>query len=157
LIDRAAWLEQRRSDLRGGPEPFLSRFLAKVQPHGDCWIWTASLTRGYGTIQINGKYKYAHRLAFEWAGGAIPHGLQIDHLCRNRACVNPGHLEPVTSRENTLRGSGIPAENKRKTHCVNGHEFTPENTVSYVAGIRQCRECFRIRSRRRYYAQKEAR
>lgn len=82
----------------------------------------------------------AHREAYERANGPIPPGLTIDHLCRNRSCVNPEHLEAVTSRENTLRGFGVTAQNARKSHCVKGHPFNETNTY-HQAGRRQCRAC----------------
>lgn len=81
--------------------------------------------------------------------GPIPDGLQIDHLCRVRHCVNPAHLEPVTIAENVRRGAAA------QTHCKYGHEYTPENTVIHHGG-RECRTCNRIRSRRRYYEKREA-
>jgi hypothetical protein len=80
-------------------------------------------------------------VAYELAIGPIPEGLTIDHLCRNRGCVNPAHLEAVTNRTNLLRGDGIAALNARKTHCKRGHEFTPENTYVWREGTRACRAC----------------
>jgi hypothetical protein len=97
----------------------------------------------------------AHRWLWEQFGGAIPTGLTIDHLCRNRACVNPWHMEVVTNRENILRGETFSGMNKRKTHCVRGHPFDETNTL-YVrrAGApisRRCRTCAAevMRERRR--------
>ena len=111
----------------------LRRFEAKVspEPNSGCWLWTGCLTTGgYGMLQLDGGRipKYAHRLAYEHHVGLIPEGLQIDHLCRVRSCVNPSHLEPVTQRENGLRGESMAAQQARQTHCIHGHEFTQENT-----------------------------
>jgi hypothetical protein len=93
---------------------------------------------------LNGKPRYGHRVAYEALVGPIPQGLCIDHLCRNRACVNPDHLEPVTNRVNILRGETIMAANAAKTHCVRGHEYTPENTlINAKTGTRRCAACNR--------------
>lgn len=120
-----------------------ARFVAKVKLEGECWLWTAALNAsGYGQFNVNAKGYVAHRIAYRHWIGPIPKELQLDHLCRNRKCVRPSHLEPVTVRENILRGEGAAALNARKTHCKYGHAFTPENTGSHGGG-RYCRTCSR--------------
>lgn len=117
-----------------------------VVDENGCWIWQRCLTPlGYGHTTQSLGGGFAHRLAWEVVNGPIPPGLTIDHLCRNRACVNPAHLEPVTHRENVLRSPlALAAINARKTHCKRGHEFTPENTYRVNAGRhRACRTCRR--------------
>lgn len=110
---------------------------------------------GYGYISINNHLKLAHRVAYELNGGVIPQGYQIDHLCRNRACINPDHLEPVTPKENSIRGAtgfATGRRNKSKTHCPKGHEYSTENTYTYIKNdkyvIRECRICRREATRR---------
>lgn len=130
------------------------RFWEKVDKNGPlgCWVWTGQLhPTGYGQfIVMSGKRGYprrAHRIAWELLRGPLKPEDYIDHLCRNRACVNPDHLQPVTNRENIRRGIAPSAINGRKTHCDYSHEFTPENT--YVPPkrptTRECRICIRRR------------
>jgi hypothetical protein len=115
-------------------------FAHRIAVNGDCWEWTGPRDRdGYGKCSYG---RRAHRLAYERLKGPIPEGLVIDHLCRNRACVNPAHLEPVTIAENNRRGIQPSAS---KTHCVNGHEYDPENTYLRPNGHRDCRACIRTR------------
>lgn len=113
-----------------------------------CWAWTRHLNRdGYGHIRIGGTKYRAHRAAYMLLVGPIPDGLVLDHLCRNRGCVNPEHLEPVTDEVNRMRGNGNDAKARRTGRCVNGHEYTPENTYVRPEG-RQCRACARERQAR---------
>ena len=147
----------KRWYLHGNPQyvaPPVDRgalFWAKVDksdPEG-CWLWTGALSDGYGSFGIEGhRTKGAHRYAYETLVGPVPSGLQLDHLCRVRNCVNPDHLEPVTQRENLLRSEGAAARNARKTHCENGHPFDDENTSS-TNGKRRCRACGRESEQRR--------
>ena len=123
----------------------IERFWIKVQKTPDCWNWIAShSTNGYGRLMHKNKYVAAHRWSYESLVGPIPDGLVIDHLCRNKLCVNPAHMEPVTQRENVMRGEGIAAQNANKTHCVHGHEFNRENTYIYKTKYgpgRGCKSC----------------
>ncbi len=108
---------------------------------GGCVEFTGSTSHGYGTVRAGGKVKKAHRAMYELMVGPIPEGLEIDHLCRNRVCVNPGHLEPVSRLENIRRGTQGEFW-AAKTHCKQGHPFDAENT--YVnSGKRACRTCRR--------------
>ena len=94
-----------------------------------CWIWTGGLDKhGYGVVTYQGKYYSLHRLMYEHYVGKIPDNLELDHWCKNPLCCRPGHLEPVTHKENVLRGTGLAAINAVKTHCPYGHEYTEENT-----------------------------
>lgn len=128
-----------------------TRFLAKiVEGPSGCWLWTGTTLRGYGQFGIGSKtdgtrrMTYAHRWAYEHFVGPIPDDLQLDHLCRVPACVNPAHLEPVTQLENQRRG-----KKARQTHCVRGHEYTPENTGRNSRGCRLCKTCRALLRRER--------
>ena len=134
-----------------------SRFWVKVQRTNGCWLWIASLDAyGYGQFRVQGRTRKSHQLAYELLVGPVPRGLELDHLCRNPRCVNPAHLEPVTHRDNILRGTAPIAINSQKTHCHMGHPFDDQNTVYYVAGSRQCRECNNRRSRESQRRQRAA-
>lgn len=117
-----------------------------------CWEWSASRhSSGYGQFYYNGRGNgFAHRFAYERFVGPIPSGLQIDHLCRNRTCVNPSHLEPVTAKENLRRGMGFSGRNARKTHCPKGHPYDEQNTYWRPDGMgKDCLTCRREVGRRR--------
>lgn len=129
-----------------------ARLLEKFEANSvGCWIWKAAADpSGYGRCRDeNGRSRNAHVVFYESLRGPVPSGLELDHLCRVRACVNPLHLEPVTRRENVLRGEGPCAANARKTHCYVGHKFTAENTrIGRSGRERACRECESIYSRK---------
>lgn len=119
-----------------------------------CWVWTSRKDRGgYGKVKLDGRTRTAHAVFYECLVGPVPSGLELDHLCRNRGCVNPAHLEPVSRKENVLRGASPAAANARKTHCPRGHAFTPENTEVRTVGqsSRNCRTCKRAKDMERYW------
>ncbi|MGY1946596.1 HNH endonuclease signature motif containing protein [Nocardia asiatica] len=124
---------------------------AAVDSVTDCWTWRAAKsTSGYGKFALRQNQPgYAHRIAYEALVGTIPEGLVIDHLCRNKLCVNPSHLEAVPQRINVIRGESLWGANAVKTHCDSGHQFTPENTYIRPGGRkRDCKECKRAAVRR---------
>ncbi len=129
------------------------RFFSKVrEDETGCWFWTGyPCGNGYAQIRVDRRLTMAHRWAYEYFIGDIPNGLELDHLCRTRHCVNPWHLEPVTHQVNTIR-AGL-----AKNHCPKDHEYTPENTGRSSAGARVCIKCRRDNGRewmRAYRAKK---
>jgi hypothetical protein len=132
LISRNAFSKKR---------PPAMRFLSFIKKTDACWNWIGALKEnGYGAFGVNAKSGYAHRFSYEHFHGPIPKGLTIDHLCKNRRCVNPDHLEAVTQRENNLRSDSLSAQCARKTHCPKGHPYDSVNTYK-CRGRRQCRIC----------------
>lgn len=128
---------------------FSTRFWDKVDSKADeCWIWIGAVDKhGYGSILEEKKVKKSHRVSYEMFYGKIPNHLVIDHMCKIKRCINPRHLRAITRGENTLTGSGVSAINKRKTHCIRGHELSGENIFLYKrAGHinRQCRLCRKL-------------
>jgi hypothetical protein len=123
-----------------------------VDAESGCWNWTASRNKGYGQINWGGRPRGTHRVVYELIVGAIPSGLQIDHLCRNRSCCNPDHLEPVTHAENVRRGADA------VTHCPQGHPYDEANTGYNGRGStrRRCLACHRAQARARVRRLKEA-
>ena len=127
-------------------------FLSRINKHSnifgedgkyptECWQWIGHTnSNGYGVIDIFKKKFFAHRISYIKYVGAIPINLQLDHLCRNRKCVNPDHLEAVTQQTNLLRGKTVVAKQAKQTHCINNHEFNDVNTYRYK-NKRYCKVC----------------
>ena len=114
------------------------RMVEKVRTDGSCWTWLGAVTEnGYGQMWFDGKPRRPHRVAYLLLVGEIPDGLTIDHLCRNKLCVNPAHMEPVTSAENKRRWARL------ITACKRGHDYTQENTGRNSRGQRHCKRCIR--------------
>ena len=127
------------------PEHFWAKVF--VEFTSGCWLWVGAVTgTGYGNFAIRRKTVNAHRVAYTALVGPIPGNMELDHLCRVRACCNPTHLECVTHAENVRRGNAA-AFHRDKTHCPKGHEYTGSNTRLYC-GRRFCRTCDRARPRR---------
>ena len=128
--------------------PPLERLLPKINFDGPdgCWVVDSHKPGNYVTLSLGSRATKrgsvsAHRLVWEEFVGPIPDGMELDHVCRNRGCFNPDHLEPVTCRENLLRGETLAAQNAAKTHCHKGHPFDERNTGPTATGARRCRAC----------------
>ena len=148
-----------RKRLNPTADDHIRRFLSQVspEPNTGCWLWTGLLgNSGYGNFSVMGRNCTAHRFAYVvLAGKPEIEGLSIDHLCRQKTCVNPDHMEMVTQAENVYRASGPASRNHVATHCIRGHEFNEQNTRlvrsdRYPGRIhRSCRECVRYRNGQR--------
>lgn len=136
-------------------DPLVRAMRSVIKVDSGCWVWQGSLNAdGYGCLRVDKRWHLAHRWLYEQLRGSVPIGLDLDHLCRNRACVNPDCLEPVIRKVNLLRGEGFAAQRAQQTHCVNGHEFTSENTKIRANGTRLCRACGAARARAKRLALK---
>lgn len=139
--------------MKHGLQP-IERAMARIQedPASGCWVWTGGRGGGrgcpYGVIKVAGRCVLVHRLVYEALVGPVPEGLTLDHLCRNTLCSRPDHLEPVTNRENTIRGVGPSAVNSRKASCDAGHPLSGYNLVVNSLGARVCRTCARATAAR---------
>jgi hypothetical protein len=124
--------------------------MAIPEPNSGCLLWMGMVNQyGYGRVKIGGQRTVAHRAAYELACGPVPDGLELDHLCRVRCCINPAHLEPVTHRENGRRGVAGQHHADRqaaKTHCPEGHPYSGANLFLRRNGYRECRACMRARN-----------
>ncbi|MFH9013965.1 HNH endonuclease signature motif containing protein [Streptomyces sp. NPDC017943] len=127
-------------------EATLARFTSKFETSaGGCWVWTAAIgNNGYGVFRFQGKAANAHRVSYLHYVGEVPEGLDLDHLCRVRHCVNPAHLEPVTRSVNLGRGIAPGRTQRLRTHCPKGHPYDAQNTRLYK-GRRSCKACHRER------------
>ena len=134
---------------------FLSAYLRlrsrTVAMANGCRVWLGrTVASGYGQIRFRSKSTYIHRLALYMHGLSIPEGHEVDHLCRNRRCCNPDHLEVVTKRENIMRSTNFSALKARQTHCIHGHELSGRNLVVRRNGTRSCRQC-KLNATQRWY------
>jgi hypothetical protein len=149
-----SWLNDRRREQfwakvnKNGPLPDISDPLISA-PTTPCWVWTAATPLGYGVFtpypKRRGLTSQAHRISYMEAHGGIRSDLMVDHLCRNRSCVNPDHLEAVTAKVNQRRGDGMAGRRARVTHCPAGHPYDEAHTHTSDRGQRSCRECRRLR------------
>lgn len=124
------------------------------EPNSGCWLWTGAVNpAGYAKIHVKSGTAYAHRILYGQKFGPVPYGLELDHLCRVRCCVNPDHLEPVTHRENVHRGVGPAVQKMQQTRCIHGHELSFKYDKKYLRNFRFCKTCHRVDERIR--AQRE--
>lgn len=149
----------RAAGARFGDDRLPERFWSRVTITATgCWIWTgAHLASGYGSFRWQGRSRVTHRVAWTALVADIAPGLQVDHLCRNRSCCNPAHLEPVTQAENLRRGHGFGGINAQKDACPQGHPYDEHNTYTRPSAptTRECRTC-RRQNRARHYAKERA-
>lgn len=151
--------------VRLSPEERLAKYTNQGPPEA-CWEWLGTISNrgGYGVFSLAGRRRYAHRYVYERLHGPVVEGKELDHLCRNRRCVNPNHLEPVAHAENVRRGSKenfdpdrLGRYQRSKMQCPQGHIYSKENTKINYAGRRVCRTCEREKALRWYYAAKAKR
>jgi len=152
LTKRRYWWEMLKSKTIPKFENH-ERLFSKIKcEENGCWLFTGYISnRGYGTIGIGDITYQAHRVSWSIFNGELTQGLVLDHICHNRACVNPEHLREVKHKTNTLENSLSPAAaNKIKTHCIRGHEFSTDNTIIKINGNRGCRACAKWHNEKRY-------
>jgi hypothetical protein len=149
------WLKELQQNQRTQFEESLNavtlqHFFSKITVNENlCWVWNGELDiGGYGSVRINGVLMATHRVMYLLEHKSIPEGKELDHLCRNRLCCNPSHLEAVTHRENMLRGQNPSAENAKKSLCKRGHKLEGSNLLPRSDGGRDCRICSRIRGKK---------
>lgn len=150
------WVREQRK-----PMPMREKLERRreIDPITGCWNWTGRIEDGYGKVALSSRYTSVHKASFELWKGRVPNGTELDHLCRNRRCFNPDHLEPVTHQENVRRGA-LPQMMREKaaakTHCYKGHSLSGENLVLQgpQKKFRVCRICRAERQRKRYHETK---
>ena len=152
-LGQIAW----NKGLFDNPKEWMKRFNSKyIITNTGCWEWKDHLhtISGYGTFWKNGKNILAHRFSYEFFNGIIPEKLTVDHLCKNKKCVNPYHLDLTTRIDNVRRGSNEIAHNKEKTSCPQGHLYDFKNTYFTKEGFRHCRKCRQIHKKNHRLRQK---